>query len=71
MAAWLGCIGKGLVWIKGPLAFAVRCGDGGAFAGGQTQPTHFRPGQKLTVRIVGPATARWEVRIDGAPWPAS
>lgn len=67
IAAWLGCIGKGLVWLRSPLAFAAACGDGGVFAGGLTQPMHLRPGQKVTVRVVAPATTRWELRIDGTP----
>ena len=64
----VGCIGKGLVWLKSPVgSFAAACGDGSAFGGELTQPTHARPGQKVTVRIVAPATIRWELRIDGAP----
>jgi len=67
VAAWLGCIGKGLVWLKSPVAFAVLCGNGDDFAGGLRQPTHTKPGQKVKVRVVAPATTRWELRIDGAP----
>jgi len=69
IAAWLGCVGKGLVWIKSPVAFAAKCGDRGAFAGGQRQLTHIMRGQELSVRVVGPAGARWELRIDAKPWP--
>jgi hypothetical protein len=68
IAVWLGCIGKGTVWVTRPVAVGVICGSGNYFGGGLTQPTHYRRGQKLVVRIVGPATVRWEVRIDGAPW---
>lgn len=69
IAVWLGCIGKGTVWMKSPVAATAICGhSGNAFVGGLTQPTHYRRGQKLTVRVVGPATVRWEFRIDGAPW---
>jgi len=40
IAAWLGCIGKGLVWLKSPVgSFAAACGDGGSFGGELTQPT--------------------------------
>jgi hypothetical protein len=68
IAAWLGCIGKGLVWLRGPvMTFAVACGDGGLFGGGLTQPTQVRPGQKVMERVVAPATTRWELRIDGTP----
>jgi hypothetical protein len=68
IAAWLGCIGKGLVWLRSPVGtFAAACANGGAFAGGLTHPTHVRPGQKVTVRVVAPATIRWELRIDGTP----
>lgn len=68
IAAWLGCIGKGLVWLRSPVGtFAAACGDGGVFAGGLTQPTHVRSGRKFTVRVVAPATTRWELRIDGTP----
>jgi hypothetical protein len=70
IAVWLGCIGKGTVWMTRPVAVGVICDRGNSFAGGLTQPTHYRLGQKLTVRIAGPATARWEFRIDGAPWTA-
>ena len=67
MAAWLGCVGKGLVWLRGSLAVGAACGDGSVWAGGLTEPTHLRPGQKVTVRVVAPATTRWELRIDGTP----
>jgi hypothetical protein len=67
MAAWLGCIGKGVAWIKGPITVAAACSDGGTWAGGVTQPTHLRAGQKVSMRVVAPATTRWEFRIDGTP----
>jgi hypothetical protein len=68
IAAWLGCIGKGLVWLRSPvMTFAAACSDGGVFAGGLNQPTHLRPGQKVIVRVVAPATTRWDLRIDGTP----
>ncbi|HXB48449.1 MAG TPA: hypothetical protein VNW50_11865 [Streptosporangiaceae bacterium] len=68
IAVWLGCIGQGTVWMTRPVAVGAICHSGNGFAGGLTQPTHYRHGQKLTVRIVGPATDRWEFRIDGAAW---
>jgi hypothetical protein len=68
IAEWIGCIGKGMAWMTRPYSAGAICGSGNAFAGGLTQPTHFRRGQKLTVRITAPATVRWEFRIDGAPW---
>jgi len=69
IAIWLGCIGKDMVRMTLPKAVGAICGrSGNAFAGGLTQPTHYRRGQKLTVRIIGPATDRWEFRIDGPPW---
>jgi hypothetical protein len=62
----LGCIGKGLVWIRSPVAsFAAACADGGVWAGGRTQPTHLRAGQKIAVRVVAARSTRWELRIDG------
>jgi hypothetical protein len=68
VAAWLDCIGKGLAWLRSPVgSFAAACGDGGVFAGALTQPTHMRPGHKVTVRVVAPATIKWELRIDGTP----
>jgi len=68
IADWLGCIGKGLVWLRSPAgSFAAACGDGGTWAGGQTQPTHLRAGQKITVRVIAALTTRWELRIDGTP----
>ena len=68
IAAWLGCIGKGLVWLRSPAgSFAAACNDGGVWAGGQTQPTHLRTGQKITVRVIAALTTRWELRIDGTP----
>lgn len=68
MAEWIGCIGKGEAWITKPKAVGAICDGGNAFAGGLTQPTHYRRGQVLTVRITAPPTVRWEFRIDGAPW---
>lgn len=69
IAMWLGCIGQGMVWMTLPKAVGAICGrSGNAFVFGLTQPTHYRRWQKLTVRIVGPATDKWEFRIDGPPW---
>ena len=68
IAVLLSCIGKGLVWLKSPVgSFAAACSDGSVFGGDLTQPTHARPGQKVTVRVVAPASIRWELRIDGTP----
>ena len=68
IAAWLGCIGKGLAWLRSPAdTFDVACDDGGTWAGGKPQPTHLRAGQTITVRIVAGSTTRWELRIDGTP----
>ena len=67
IAAWLGCIGKGSVRLGSPLAFGAACGDGGIWAGGLTEPTHMRPGQKVTLQVFAPAATRWELRIDGTP----
>jgi hypothetical protein len=68
ISAWLGCIGKGLVWLRSPAgSFAAACDDGGVWGGGQTQPTHLRAGQKITVRVIAALTTRWELRIDGTP----
>ncbi len=72
IAEWLGCIGKGMAVLTRPYAVVARCSNSGnGFVGGLTQPTHYRRGQKLTVRITAPATARWEFRLDGAPWTGS
>ena len=73
IAVWLGCTGAGKVWITRPVAVGATCGSdtGHSFTGGLTQPTHYRRGQKVLVRIVGPSTARWVFRIDGAPWPSN
>jgi hypothetical protein len=68
LAVWLGCIGKGIVRMTRPMGIVAICHSGNDFAGGLTQPTHYRRGQKLAVRIIGPASVRWEFRIDGAPW---
>jgi hypothetical protein len=72
IAEWLGCIGKGTAVLTRPHAVVALCGNSGnGFAGGLTQPTLYRRGQKLTVHITAPATVRWEFRIDGAPWTGS
>jgi hypothetical protein len=69
IAIWFGCIGKGPVWVRSPVMAVTdpSCGDGHSMFGEQTQATHLRPGQKVTVRVVAPATTRWELRIDGTP----
>ena len=47
IAAWLGCIGKGLVWFRSLAgSFAADCDDGGTWVGSQIQPTHCEPGRK-------------------------
>ena len=62
----LGCIGKGLVWLRSPAgSFAAACDDGGVWAGGRTQPTHLPAGQKIVVRVVAAPSTRWELRIGG------
>jgi hypothetical protein len=72
IGVWIGCIGKGAVWMTRPVAVGGNCGtnSGNSYSGGVTDPTHFRRGQVIVVRIVGPASARWEFRVDGAPWRA-
>ena len=68
IAELFSCIGKGPVWARSPvMTIDAICGHGDTVAGEQTQPTHLRPGQKITVRVVAPATTRWELRIDGTP----
>ena len=69
MAMTLGCIGKGLVWVRSAAgSFAAACADdGGTFAGGLTRATHLSSGQKIAVRVVAAAGTRWELRIDGTP----
>ncbi len=64
----LGCRGKGLVWVRSPVgAFAVVCGNGGAFAGGLDPNTRMAAGQRITIRIIAPAHVTWELRVDGTP----
>jgi len=71
LGAWVGCIGKGLVWLKGAISGGAACGDGSTWAGSLTQPTHLRIGQKVAVRIIAAPGVRWEFRIDGTPPQAS
>lgn len=64
----LGCLGKGLVWVRSPVGtFAAACGDGGVFAGGLDSDTHMAAGQRVTIRIIAPAHVTWELRVDGTP----
>src|SRR5215472_16495971 len=68
IAVWIACIGEGRTWMGSPVEMAAVCGNGTAYASGLTQPTNFRRGQQLTVRITAPKTVRWRFRIDGAHW---
>jgi hypothetical protein len=64
----LGCLGRGLVWVRSPVgSFAAACGNGGVFAGGLVQQTHMAAGQRVTMRIIAPAHVTWELRVDGTP----
>jgi hypothetical protein len=56
------------VMMTRPMGLVAGCSrSGNTFDGGLAQPTHYRRGQQLIVRTVGPAADRWEFRIDGAP----
>lgn len=67
IAVWLGCIGKGTVWMTRPIAVGATCGSGNSFAGGTLRMAKYEVGHKVAVDIVGPASVRWEFRIDGSP----
>jgi hypothetical protein len=67
VGAWISCIGKGVALLNGPVTVGAACGDGSTWAGGRTQPTHWRAGQRIAVHVVAPSTTRWEFRIDGTP----
>lgn len=64
----LACRGKGLAWVRSPVAaFAAACGNGGAFAGELDPHTRIAAGQRITIRIIAPAHVTWELRVDGTP----
>jgi hypothetical protein len=47
ISAWLGCIGKGLVWLRSPAgSFAAACDDGGVWGGVKPSPRICGPGRK-------------------------
>jgi hypothetical protein len=72
MSITMGCIGKGMLIIVGPLsAGAVLCGDAssseGSFASYYWSHVSVRPGERIRLRVVTDATTLWDVRVDGAP----
>jgi hypothetical protein len=72
MSITLGCIGKGMLTVVGPLsAGAVLCGDAssseGSFAGYYWSHVPVRPGERIRLRVVTDATTIWDIRVDGVP----
>lgn len=72
MSLTMGCIGKGMLAISGPLsAGPVLCHDAsrsrGAFASYYWAHVSARPGERLKLRVVADAKTIWVIRLDGLP----
>jgi hypothetical protein len=72
MSITMGCIGKGILTVSGPLsAGAVLCGETtvsrGAFGGYYWSHVSVRPGEHFKLRVVADAKTIWDIRVDGLP----
>ena len=72
MSVTIGCIGKGMLTISGPLsAGAVLCSDAhvsrGVFSSYYWAHVRARPGERITLRVAADAKTIWDIRVDGLP----
>ncbi|HUC25011.1 MAG TPA: hypothetical protein VMA73_20060 [Streptosporangiaceae bacterium] len=72
MSVTIGCIGKGMLTVSGPLsAGAVLCSDtsssGGIFSGYYWAHVRARPGERIKLRVVADAKTIWDIRVGGLP----
>jgi hypothetical protein len=68
----MACIGKGTLIVRGPLSAGAELCSGaslgrGAFGGYYWSHLHWRPGERLRLRIVTNAKTIWDIRVDGLP----
>jgi hypothetical protein len=70
MSLTVGCIGKGMLKIYGPLSGAFICSGAstgrGAFGAWYWAHVHARPGERIKLRVHADATTRWDLRVDGS-----
>ena len=72
MSLTMGCIGKGILTVSGPLsAGAMLCDDAGGSRGtfGSYYWAHVsaRPGERIRLRVAADAKTEWDIRVDGLP----
>jgi hypothetical protein len=71
MSLTVGCIGKGVVEVRGLLSGAELCKDAsigrGAFGGWYWAHLPVRPGEHIKLRVVADARTTWDIRVDGLP----
>lgn len=72
MSITIGCIGKGVLTVSGPLsAGAVLCYDAsrsrGAFASYYWAHVRARSGEHIMLRVAANASTIWDIRVDGLP----
>ena len=72
MSLTMGCIGKGLLEVSGPLsAGAVLCHGAsrgrGAFVSYYWAHVSARPGERIKLRVGADAKTIWEIRVGGLP----
>ncbi len=75
MSITMGCIGKGMLTVSGPLSGAVLCGEAsvsrGVFGGSYWAHVSVWPGERIELRVVADARTIWDIRVDGLPRPGS
>jgi hypothetical protein len=71
MSLSMGCIGKGMLTVLGPLSGAMLCYraslSAGAFGSYYWGHLRTRPGERFTLRVVAGAKTMWDIRVDALP----
>jgi hypothetical protein len=69
--ACMGCIGKGILTVLGPLSGAMLCyrasRSRGVFGSYYWGHLRTRPGERFTLRVVAGVKTMWDIRVDGLP----
>jgi len=71
MSLTVGCIGTGVVEVRGLLAGAELCKDAsvgrGVFGGWYWAHLAVRPGEHIKLHVLADTKTIWDIRVDGLP----
>jgi hypothetical protein len=71
MSLTMGCSGRGMLWVTGPLSAGAALCSGpdsrGVFGGYYWAHVRARAGERVKLRIHADAKTIWDIRVDGLP----